>query len=310
MRRGSAQLRLPMPPTARTGERRRAARRASTQRVPVGGRVNGSPRICSGLAYWSVEGDRRRASSSSPEPALRSDSFAIPKSSSSTPSSAVTRTLDGFRVAVDDRASHAQVRPRCMTIWRNTRARSRSSGRGSRTIVDRLAAHVLEREPGPTFGGHARVVQRRDIRMVQRRHDVALAPEALDEVLALAAGWLNSSLIATWRSKCPVDAVGEPDLRHAARADMPGEPIRRRRGCPSHCAGMRSLASSASAGPRESLPFRPAARAPSMRSRSAIRCCDRLQSAPARPELARVQDLRLLVQRRRALSNRRPDHAA
>nr|HET7858024.1 hypothetical protein [Caldimonas sp.] len=49
---------------------------------------------------------------------------------------------------------------------------------------DRLAVDVLERQPRLPALADAGIVQLRDVGMVERREDVALAPESLDEALA------------------------------------------------------------------------------------------------------------------------------
>ena len=89
--------------------------------------------------------------------------------------------------------------------------------------VDRLAFDVLEREIRPAVLGDARVIQASDVRMLERREDLALLSRALGELRQ------RPPVRQLQRDLSPQDAVGalrQPYGAHAAFADRAEQSVR------------------------------------------------------------------------------------
>src|SRR5687767_13295397 len=82
---------------------------------------------------------------------------------------------------------------------------------------------MLHREVRLACRAHTCVVESRDVRMSQRREDVALALEALDE-LTLARS-LERQLQRHVALQLAIRALGEPHRAHAAAADFADQAI-------------------------------------------------------------------------------------
>ena len=150
----------------------------------------------------------------------------MPKSSSFTSPSSVTRML-----AASDRggrpAARARTPPR-RTTWRNSRSRAGTSSRLARGSSRRSAAlDVLERQPGRPSAVSAGVVQARDVRMLQRGEDLALARQALRR--ARRAATQRAAASAPPDACSAVRALGQPHGAHAAIGQLARKPARGRR---------------------------------------------------------------------------------
>jgi len=109
----------------------------------------------------------------------------------------------GFEVAVDDEV-RVRVLHGAQHLQEQRDARLDRKPARIRPFGDRPPFDVLHREPGLAVGRDARVVEPRDVRMRQRREDLALAREAPGD-------------------RARVDALGEPHRAHAAHAQLAHE---------------------------------------------------------------------------------------
>ena len=129
------------------------------------------------------------------------------------------------RVRMLDREQHLSEQP----DPRLDTQRARVAPRGQR-----LAFDVFKREPGLACGRDARIVQPGNVRVVQRRKDVALARKALRESIALRRSGAAAELARVPEQQLdrdlalerPVVALRQPDLGHAAGAEPALQPVR------------------------------------------------------------------------------------
>ncbi len=89
--------------------------------------------------------------------------------------------------------------------------------------VERLALDELEREPGLAVVGDAGVIQPRDVRVLERREDLALARQALGQPRALPRAVRQLQRDAALLQQ--VGALGQPHAGHAAAAELADEPV-------------------------------------------------------------------------------------
>ncbi len=89
--------------------------------------------------------------------------------------------------------------------------------------VDPLAPDILQRQPGLAFGRDAGVVQARDVRVLQRREDLAFARHALGQARALPC------TMRQFQRDLPtlqhVGAFGQPHAAHATAAQFADQPV-------------------------------------------------------------------------------------
>ncbi len=90
--------------------------------------------------------------------------------------------------------------------------------------VDALAFDEFERQVGLAVVGHAGVVQPRDVRVLQRGQDLALARHALGQ--ARASPRAVRELECDAAALQHVGAFGQPDRGHAAFANLAQQPVR------------------------------------------------------------------------------------
>ena len=88
--------------------------------------------------------------------------------------------------------------------------------------ADGPAGDVFQRQIGPAFRRHARIVEPRDVRVFERGQDVALTSHARDEVGPPGAIRQLQGDLALQQA---VGALGQPDGAHAACADGPEQPV-------------------------------------------------------------------------------------
>ena len=172
----------------------------------------------------------------------------MPKSSSLGAPSRVTRMFDGLRSRWTIRFWCARCTAE-QTV-RNSRSRCSTLRRARIAIdVDRLAVDVLHDDVRRAVRGRAAVEQPRDVRMVERREDLALelqpaldvarqqpAPHQLDRdlLLELLVGALREEHLAhAAAAEAAHDAIrtdalaGEIDCRVARRSPVPRRRLRR-----------------------------------------------------------------------------------
>jgi hypothetical protein len=94
---------------------------------------------------------------------------------------------------------------------------------GAAIGIDRNAIDRLHRKVRPARLGDAGVVEARDVRVLQRGRDVALAGHALGQTEAPAG---TRQLQRHLTLHASVDLLGEPDQRHAAGADLADRVVR------------------------------------------------------------------------------------
>ena len=147
----------------------------------------------------------------------------MPKSSSFTCPSSRDENVGGLQVAMQRRACRARTRRRAR-LARTARAalRDRARARGN---TRRSARRPRTRAPGTAaLCGDARVVETRDVRVLERREDFALAREALRETGESPRG------VRELQRDRPVEhsvgALGEPNGGHAAATERANQPVR------------------------------------------------------------------------------------
>ena len=89
--------------------------------------------------------------------------------------------------------------------------------------VDALPVHMFEREVGLAVGRDAGVVQARDVRVVERGQDLALARDARGQIAAERA---ERQLQRDAALHQPIGALGEPHRAHAADTELTHQPVR------------------------------------------------------------------------------------
>ena len=126
-----------------------------------------------------------------------------------------SRCTTSLRVRVRDRLRHLQE---------HAKTRAHVEALVVAVLVDRTAFDVLERQIRPAAGRHARVVQPRDVRVVERGEDVALPRHALGERRARPGA--ARQLQRHGAPDHPVRALGQPHRAHAAFAQLAQQTIR------------------------------------------------------------------------------------
>ena len=129
----------------------------------------------------------------------------------------------GFQVAVDHQVG-VGVLHRLQHLLQQLHAASHVEPAFVAVGGDRLAFDVLERQVGLAIVGQAGVVQPRDVRVGQAAEDVALALEALHQ--HAAPRMQQRQLERHAALQLAIGAFGQPDLAHAAAAQLVQQPVR------------------------------------------------------------------------------------
>ena len=179
------------------------------------------PRICSGLAYSGVIGRASEViveSPSVPEPSH----LEMPKSSSLTSPSAVTSTLPGFQIAMNDLTivrmlhgvEHGEAQPHAVPD-----VQSAIVG----IAIDRRAGDVLHHEVRQSLRRGPAIEEARNMRMVQGREHLPLVTEAADDEVRVhaAADHLDGD-----RMREIAGMVPEVDRAHAAASEAAVDHVR------------------------------------------------------------------------------------
>ena len=127
-----------------------------------------------------------------------------------------------LQIAVDHQPA-VRVGHRVAHLQQQLHPRAQRQQAGAAVGVDRLALHVLQCQPGAAGFVHPGVVQPRDVRVLQRGQDVALARHALGQA---ARPGQARQLQRHQAFELPVHAARQPDTAHAAFTQLAQQPPR------------------------------------------------------------------------------------
>ena len=132
------------------------------------------------------------------------------------------------------------VRHRARQLQEKAESRVHAQALLFAVVVDAQAIDMFKRQVGLAIGGHASVVQARDVRVVQRGQDFALARDARRQVAAEGPVWQLQRHLSLRHQ--PVGTLRQPDHAHAAGAQFAQQPVRPDQVACSVAAGLRSAA--------------------------------------------------------------------
>jgi len=120
-----------------------------------------------------------------------------------------------FQIAVHDKIL-VRVLHRATDLQKQLQARAQAEVPLTRVLRDRNAVDIIHHQVRRTVGGNAAVDQTSDIRMLQPRQNLPLLAKALHQARSRIRQLLDRDALF----ELTVVALGQPDLAHAAAADL------------------------------------------------------------------------------------------